>query len=313
MRRRYKSMSLQQLGSFSEVCRQGSYAGAARRLDLSPSTVWEHVHGLGQQLDLSLVESRDGTVRPTPDGQELLDHVRPLLAGLESTGEVMRQKSGRPPAAVTLVSGVRMLVEDVGPVVGAFRQRYPGVRLRLLSAEDRKIEPLVEHGDADLGLMLEPGPGRPPRPALAYEPAYALDYLLVTPPGHPLLAKRGLRLADVVRHPLVVGEPETSSRRRIDEVLYQHRLVDRTTIAVETSSAVMVFAYVRGGAGVGVTAGNPRSFLCQGLGVRSLGRWFGAARYVFVWLRGAAVLPAQREFAETIRADIRRTGSPRWQ
>lgn len=308
MRRRYKKLSLQQISSFCAVCRLGSYARAARHLDLSPSTVWEHVHGLERQLDLVLLENANGAIRATAEGQQLLEHVLPLLAGLESTGEVIAQKAGRLPQAITLASGVRMLVEDVGPAVTAFRRRYPTVRLRLLSAEDREIEPLVENGAVDVGLMLAPGPGRPTRPSLAYEPAYGLDYLLVMPPGHALAAKRGLRLTDIAGCPLVVGEPETSSRRRIDEVFHQHHLTDRVRIVVETSSAVMVFAYVRAGAGVGITAGNPRSFLGHGLGIRSLGRWFGAARYAFVWPRGASIAPAQREFADAIRAGIGAAG-----
>jgi hypothetical protein len=73
-------------------------------------------------------------------------------------------------------------------------------------------------------------------------------------------------------------------------------------VAVETNSAALTFTHVRAGGGLGITAGNRRGFLGRDLGIRPLGKWFGAARYVFVWPRGAPVLPAQRELADLIQA-----------
>ena len=163
MRHPYKDLSLQQLRGFCAICRLGSYAGAARQLGLSPSTVWEQMRGLERQFEVPLLETRDGTVQPTPEGRRLLELALPLLAGLESTREVLRQQRGRPPESITIVSGMRMLMEEIGQAIPIFRRRYPDVRLRLLYVEDREIDSLVEQGKADLGLILEPGPGRPLR------------------------------------------------------------------------------------------------------------------------------------------------------
>jgi DNA-binding transcriptional LysR family regulator len=286
------------------VCRLGSYTAAARALHVSTSTVWEQMRGLERQFEVVLLESEGGAIQPTAEGRRLLELTVPLLAGLASAKEVLHQGRGRPPASITLVSGMRMLLEEVGEALARFRRHYPGVRVRCLYAEDRTIETLVEHGEADLGLMLEPGPGRPLKPTLVYEPAYELEYGLITPPRHPLLRKRGLRLRDIAAHPLVVGSPGTTSRRRIDEVFHHHDLLRKLTIAVESNSAAMTLAYVRAGIGLGIAGGYRRGLLAQGLGVRPLGHWFGAARFVFVWQSGAYVPPAQRELADRIRAAV---------
>jgi molybdate transport repressor ModE-like protein len=304
VRKPYKDLSLPQLRSLEVVCRVGGYADAARELGVSTSTVWEQMRGLERYFEGRLLEAAGGRVRATAEGRQLLALVSPLLAGLGSAREVLRQQRGRPPESITLVSGMRMLLEEVGAALPGFRKAYPGVRVRCLYADDSAIAERVEQGRADLGLMLEPDPGRPAHPALTYEPAYALDYVLVTRPRHPLLGKRTLRLADVAEHPLVLGAPGTTSRRRIDEVFHLEGLLPRLRVAVETSSASLTVAYVRAGAGVGITAGNRRGPQWAGVGARPLGHWFGAARYVFVWVRGAHVPPAQRALADRIRAAV---------
>jgi DNA-binding transcriptional LysR family regulator len=309
MRMPYKDLSLSQLRTFCDVCRTGSYARSARQLHLSTSAVWEQMRGLERQFASTLFEARDGAVRPTSEGRQLLEMVQPLLAGLGSINAVLHQRRGRPPEMLTLVSGMRMLIEEVSQAAALFRQHYPEVRLRLLFAEDCEIEALVERGDADLGLILEPGPGRAPRTTVVHEAAYTLDFVAITPPGHPLLKRRGPPLRDLTHHPLVIGAPGTSSRRRIDEIVHQHDLHDKITIAAETNSTTLTYAYVRAGIGIGIAAGNVRGHLGDGLGVRSLAKWFGAARYVFVWARGAFIPPAQRELADLIRSSL--TDRPR--
>jgi LysR family cys regulon transcriptional activator len=303
----YKELSLPQLRSFNAVCRLSSYANAARHLGLSTSTVWEQMRGLERYFDTSLLEKRGGALRPTPEGVRLLELLLPVLNGVESARETLLQQRGQLPASLTLASGLRMLLEEVSHAVASFRQRYPSVRLRVLHCDDREIEALVEHGDAQVALMLEPGPGRPRRTTVAHEPAYELEYVLVTPPRHQLARQRGLRLRDIVRHPLVLGVPGISSRRRLEEVLHGHGLLGDLQVAVETNSAALTFAYVRAGAGVGITAGNQKGNLCRGLGVRSLRKWFGSARYVFIWPQGGHVPPVQRALADLIRAGIERT------
>jgi DNA-binding transcriptional LysR family regulator len=304
MRVRYKVPSLQQIRAFGEVCRTGGFAPVARALGLSTSAVWEQVRGLERAFESALVERRRGAVRPTPEGRALLDLLMPLVAGFESCRETFRQLRGRAPESLTVVSGMRMLLEEVAGAAASFRRRHPGVRLRLLYAEDREIESIVERREADLALTLDPGPGHVPRPAVVHEPAYDLDFVLLTPPRHPLQAKRPLRLAHVVRYPLVVGARATSTRRRIEEVFHRHGLTARMKVAVETNSAAVTFAGVRAGAGVGITAANLRGSLGRGLGVRSLRPWFGVARFVFIWPRGSRVPPLQRELADLIRSSL---------
>jgi DNA-binding transcriptional LysR family regulator len=132
-----------------------------------------------------------------------------------------------------------------------------------------------------------------------------VDYLLVTPPAHPLRKLRSVQLKQIVRYPLVLGERGAYSRRRVQEVLHRHNLHEVAQVGVETSSDEYTLSCVRAGLGVGITIGLGRGQLYQDLCVRPLTRLLGSPRIGFLWKRGAYVPAAQRELASCIRKCLR--------
>ena len=302
MRTRYKDLSMQQIRTFREVCRAGSYTGVAKMLGLSTSAVWEQMRGLERYFSATLLEKNGGALLPTADGRLLLELVDPILSRLETTKEMLHQRRGELPATMTAISGMRMLMEEIVAGIVRFRRDYPSIRVRMLHVPDHAIDGWIARGEADLAIVLERGPEEPASTAVQHEVAYEHDYLLLCPPRHPLLSKRSLRLADMLGFPLVVGTKGTRSRAHIDEVLHRQGLSEKTQIAIETNSTAITCAAVRAGAGIGIVAAPVDGSLSRGLRIRSLQRWFGKARFVFVWRRGAIVTPLQRQLADHIRS-----------
>ena len=300
-RRPYKELSLTQLRSFCEVCRVGSYAAAARDLLLTSPAVWEQLQALERHYDVELLERHGNGVRPTLHGERLLELVRPLLAGLESTRNVLHQRDGLLPEQLTIVSNLRVLVEEISLAMFQFRTRYPSVRLVMRFVTSKEVEALVLDGTADVTLTLEPAPDEGISSAIAYQPAGELDYLLVTPPNHPLLRKKKNQLQAIVQYPLVLGIREAYSRNRVQEVFHRHNLLDKVQIAVENSSDEYTLPSVRAGLGIGIAVGKANSSLYSGFGVRSLREWFGTARVGFMWRRGATIPQLQSELAQLLR------------
>lgn len=303
-RRPYKELTLSQLRNFCEVCRCGSYAAAAREVLLTSPAVWEQLQSLERHFDVQLLERHGNGVRPTLHGKRLLELVRPLLAGLDSIRDVLHQRDGVLPEQLTIVSNLRVLVDEISHALFEFHRRYPTVRLSMRYTGGVEVEQLVLEGDADVTLTLDPGPDEPLSPAISYQPAGELDYLLATPPRHALLRKKPFRIESIAEYPLVLGGPEAYSRHRVQEVLHRHDLTAQVKIATETSSDEYTLACVRAGLGIGIVVGNSRSSLFRGLGVRSLTQWFGPARVGFMWRRGTNIPPLQQEFADLLQHSL---------
>jgi DNA-binding transcriptional LysR family regulator len=308
-RHAYKQLGLPQLRNFCVVCRLGGYAAAARDLHMTAPALWEQVKSLERHLGVELLDRVGNRVRPNLQGRRLLDLIGPHLAGLESARDVLQQTGGALPERLTIVSNMRVLVDEISRAMSRFRERFPSVALRMRYLSIEEVPPLVLDGSADVTLTLEPGPDDQLPSGIVFEPAADLEYLLVTRPRHPLLTARSLRLEAIVEQPLVLGEAEAYSRHRVQEVFHRHNLTDRLHVVTETSSDEYTLACVRAGLGIGIAIGNPRSPIYHGLGVRSLRRWFGAARVGFMWRRGAHVAPLQQELADLVSAGLKRSGA----
>ena len=120
-RRPELELSTSQMRTFCTVFELGSYTAAARRIGLSTSAVWEQVKEIESQYDTRLFVRQGRQVVATTAGQQLDSLLRPLLAGLDSTRQVMLQQSESWSGRITIATGVRMLIEEVGTALRAFQ------------------------------------------------------------------------------------------------------------------------------------------------------------------------------------------------
>jgi DNA-binding transcriptional LysR family regulator len=100
-------------------------------------------------------------------------------------------------------------------------------------------------------------------------PLLQADEVCVLPDGHPLLARRVLRLRDFSGLPFVSFAPSDPYRQQVDALFEQQGV--RRQMALETASAAAVCALVRQGLGLGIV--NPLTALelaGTGLQVRPL-------------------------------------------
>lgn len=296
-------LSLQQMRAFCTVFRLGSYAAAARLTHFSTSAVWEQVKELEKQYGVSLFIRQGKNVTPTQAGHRLNDLFLPLLAGLESTQGIINETAGDGPRHITVATGVRMTIEEISRALFQFRRRYPEIQLRILHSSSREAPQMVLSGRADLALGLEPGPGYTDR-SVHIEPAYKIDYLLIAPRKHPISQKSSFRFSDITRHPLIVHHKGSYSRHLVDQALHGQNLLYQADIAVESDNSAFTAACVRAGVGIGIIAGLPDGFLCQGLWVKSLAKWLGQARIAFMWKRGTTITTAVKELMETIQTAL---------
>lgn len=296
MNNRATELSLQQLRTFRDVYELGGYAAAARKSLLSVPTVWQHIQSLEKQYGVGLFEKVGRRVEPTAAARRLYGAIDELLVGFESTFDLVTDEK-QSSDTITLVSGVRMMMDDLADPLSSFRAKYPN-RLLVRQGNNRRAEELLMSGQADLALSLEPG-FQQQAAGIHYEPAYSVDFLAVAPKRHPFWQSRGSSLRALVKHDLVVTAPGTHGRDALEHALHREHLT--ANIAVETDNSGFTIACVRAGMGLGIVAGRPDGASCARLKTLSLRRQLGQRQIVFMWRKGRLMTDAICALIEEIR------------
>jgi DNA-binding transcriptional LysR family regulator len=87
-------------------------------------------------------------------------------------------------------------------------------------------------------------------PQLDYSELFAMNWSLISPPGHPLGKRPRVRLKHIVEHPLILYERGSTGRQHVLDAFHENGLAPR--VALETTSTETIVSMVESGLGVSV-------------------------------------------------------------
>ncbi len=198
------------LAAFVAVAGQGSEAAAAAQLGLTQPAVHGALRQLEHAAKLRLLErSRRGT-RLTEAGEALRPRVHRALAELRVAGDELAALRGESAGRVAL--GALPMAADV-LVPQALARLYAALPSLQVTVVDGTYEALLaqlRHGEVD--VVVGPLRGNAAASDVAEERLFVDRLLPVARAGHPLLARRRLRLADLARQRWIGPLPGTPAR-----------------------------------------------------------------------------------------------------
>ncbi|WP_404305279.1 LysR family transcriptional regulator [Neorhodopirellula lusitana] len=295
------SLTMQQINTFCHVYERGGYAGAAEVLGLAGPTIWEQVKTLEKIYKTKLFVRSGRNIVPTNSGQALYEMLRPLLANVESTFERLAEHHDQSITQFTLVTGMRMMMEELGQPLRQFQKAFPGTRMHLMTADNVTAQQLVLEGRADLAFLIEP-PREMVADGIDYEMLYPLEYLAALPPRHRLIRRSHVTLDDLVNEPLVVGSAHTIGRKQLEQARFRLGMKSPLNIVAETDNSAVTIACVRAGLGVGIIASQPDGFLTANVKTRSITNEVGQVNVVAAYRKGRQLTNALQTLVEMIQA-----------
>ena len=205
-------MDLGHLLSFRTVVDRGSFSRAAQELDVSQPAVSNHVRVLEARLGQKLLDRSRRGAEVTPAGKvvyaaavRMLEMQEQLERDLSDTSEVV---SGRLAVGSSTGPGELLLPR----LCAQFASLYPDVSVALEVHDTQGVCERVLDGQVELGFVGAANPRR----GLAFEPVSTDELVLVTPPGHPLAARRTIS-ADELRELPMISQQEGSGVRDVVE------------------------------------------------------------------------------------------------
>lgn len=136
---------------FALVVEEGSFAGAARVLERSPSVVSTHLRALEQSFEARLLHRTTRRLALTDAGERYLPHCQAVLGALRRANtltEVMRSTiEGR--LRVTAPSALLGVL--IVPVLQVMLENHPGVDIELVDSDARED---LEAGEVDVAIRV---------------------------------------------------------------------------------------------------------------------------------------------------------------
>lgn len=146
---------LHSLRVFLAVVDGGSFAGAARRLKLSPPAVTRSIADLERHLGVTLLSRTTRVVRVTDAGAQYAADSRRILAELEQADAAASGAHGSPSGSLTVTASVLFGRIHVTPIVTEFLHAHPQMQVKCLFADfvvalnDEGVDVAIRIGDLE--------------------------------------------------------------------------------------------------------------------------------------------------------------------
>lgn len=181
---------------FVRVVQAGSFAGAARRLGMSPSQLSKQIARLEQQLGTRLLNRTTRSLSLTEAGSIFHGHGMRIVEELDSSREAVQRLQSEPAGCLRISALPSLCHYVLTPLLPQWLARYPSLDIELVASE--RVIDLAEEG-FDLALRITPEPP----PGVVARRLAAIRYQLCASPGYLANKGRPDSVADLASHDLI--------------------------------------------------------------------------------------------------------------
>jgi LysR family transcriptional regulator, low CO2-responsive transcriptional regulator len=228
-------MTLRQFEVFLAVAGERSFSRAARRIHASQPTLSEHVSDLERELGKKLFFRRGREVTLTEAGRVFEAYAARAVSAVDGARQAIAELDGLAHGSVLVGASTTPGLYVMPRLIAAFRARYPGVELKLQTANSQIIEERVKGRELDLGVVGGHSLGRG-EDCLA---AGLLDELvLVVPPGHRWAKRRNVAPDRLAGEPMLMREPGSATRAVTERTLQRAGVKFRVAMELDHPEAI---------------------------------------------------------------------------
>lgn len=148
-------MELKYLYTVKKIIETGSYQSAAAALNYAQSTITFQVRQLENELSVKLFEKNGGRMELTHAGRELMPAIDRVIASAE---ELLSCSGGRGlRGSLTVALPESLITYKMQPVLKAFKENAPEVRLSLQVMNCYAIYERIMNGEIDIAIHYDVG------------------------------------------------------------------------------------------------------------------------------------------------------------
>jgi len=236
-------MDFDQLTTFMEVAKLGSFSRAGQKVFRSQSAVSAQIRQLEQEYGDRLLDRSGKDVTLTPAGRVLFAYAERLLQMRDESLLAVADQGASPRGTLSIGANEATCLYVLPDVFAKFSSLYPGVQISIYRNFSYKIVEKLENGALDVGIVTLPVKSS----SLKTHAIYRDQLMVMVSPQNPLAKHDVVSVADVAKQPLLL--PKTGYSRRLMDKLFRP-YASQLQIRMELPSVGMIKRFVVAGLGV---------------------------------------------------------------
>ena len=232
-------MEFRHLRYFLAVAEELHFARAAERLHIEQSPLSRAIRELEEELGAQLFVRTSRSTRLTLAGKLLMENAPRVLLALDQARESVKAAANGFHGRLRVALSDGITPSRLPALLARCREEDPEIEIRLFEVPlAQQLNGLRDDlYDAGFSMADEVGDG------IIVEPAWEDELMVAVPARHPALAYKRIPLEEVLRYPLVLGDPAVCEghAKQIDRIL---RKQDREPLIeqyVATFDVMMTF------------------------------------------------------------------------
>ncbi len=242
-------MADRRLQVFATVARLLSFTKAAEALHMTQPAVTFQVRQLEEEFNTRLFDRARNKVTLTAAGELVYLYAERIFDLYTDMGQAVRELTGEIGGAVTLGASTTIAEYMLPTLLGAFKNHYPEVNLRLKVSNSEGVVAMVENNAIDLGVVESFIGNR----QLVVEVCLIDQLVAVVPPGHALAGNAAVNAAILTQYPFICREEGSGTREVVLEHMRSQGVdIQRLNVCVELGSSESIKGAIQAGLGVSV-------------------------------------------------------------
>jgi DNA-binding transcriptional LysR family regulator len=206
---------LYRLYVFLVVVEAGSISGAAARLHLSQTAVYQQIRSLERKLGLKLFYRQGGRRLPTEAAEALIGPTRELLAHAERYQSNLETIRGRLGGLLKVGVGVVSAEAFLPRLLAGFRVQLPACSPQMILGDTVSLAGMLGRGELDLAFLGQQLGGRQVDLDLLFQE----ELVAVVSDRHPWARRRRVVIADLEQVRLILPGPGHGTRQTLESAL----------------------------------------------------------------------------------------------
>lgn len=249
-----RGLNLDQLQTFMQVARLGSFTATARHLHLTQPAVSFQIRELERRFGVPLLERVGKHSRPSAAGRELLKHAARINLAVDELHAALAVHKGELTGMVTIGSGATACIYLLPKYLGRLRERFPHLEMTVITDNTHDIVSGIEEGLIDLALVTLPVRSK----AVRCKPLID-DEMVAIFPETQQPHEQAMTAEALAEYPILQYEAGGNTRRIIDDWFLAAGVMPKPVI--ELGSIEAIKELVAAGLGCAVV---PRMAVRQG-------------------------------------------------